>query len=277
MSWRVTVVIFVLLTVVFCRADATESGPSNTVGFWKLDVHRGFTQVSFPLLPADKSVNNVLAGQLTGGATSSESDQVLRWNHQTNSFQMVWYNTGTSTWTGDFTQFAESQSYWVYVQPTHPETQTLVTFGNVVETPSYAMGSMTPGYNAVGSVWAEPAPLAQAGLSGFQGGSYLFQSDQLISFDALTGSFKYAWKNQAGVWQGNLTQLEPLKGYWLFIAPGHAGFNWSNYPQPYMGPANFMPQPSVITNDNGTVAMPALLPTFPVKPVSTPAVSGGDQ
>jgi hypothetical protein len=191
---------------------------------------------------------------------------------------MIWYNTGTSTWQGDFTVFSEAQSYWIYVQPTHPETQTLVTFGNVVESPSVNMGAMTPGYNSVGSVWAEPTLLSQAGLTGFQGGNYLFQSDLLMSYNAQTGSFSYAWKNQAGVWQGNLTQLEPLKGYWIYIAPGHTGFNWNNYPQPLMGSPGFLPlPPHGIPEDMGSSGVPALLPPVPAStPGSTPAISGGE-
>jgi hypothetical protein len=277
MFWRIISAVFILLAAVFCRSSATESLSSNTVGFWKINIHRGFTQVSFPLLPTNKTVNNVLAGQLTGGATALQSDQVLRWNHATNSFQMVWYNTGTSAWEGDFTTFAEAQSYWIYVPASHPETQTLMTFGNVVEASSFNMGSMTLGYNAVGSVWAAPAPLAQAGLGSFQGGNYLFQSDLLLSYDALTGSFSYAWKNQSGVWQGTLTQLEPLKGYWLYIAPGHTGFNWNNYPQPVMGNPSFLPLLLTIPEDRVSSDVPALLPPVPAAlPGSTPAISGGE-
>jgi hypothetical protein len=275
---RTTCALLILLTAgFFCLSGAEESIPSNTVGYWKLTVHRGFNQFSFPLLPVDKSVNNVLAGQLTGGAAPAQSDQVLRWNHATNTFQMVWYNTGTSTWQGDFTDFAEGMSYWIYVQPDHPLTQTLVTFGNVVETPSFNMGAMTAGYNAVGSVWAAPSPLPQAGLTGFVGGTYLFQSDILMSYDALTGSTSYAWKNQGGVWQGNLTQLEPLKGYWLYVSPGHAGFNWNNYPQPIMGPSPFFFPPPTIGVDPAGPVIAAPMPPIPAPDTetksATPAVS----
>jgi hypothetical protein len=213
-------------------AQATESQPSNTVGFWKLEVGRDYTQISFPLLPADKSVDNVLGDQLTGGNNPEDSDQILRWDPAAGQFQMCWFNEGTGAWEGDFDSLSESSSYWIYVQQDHPVTQTLITHGNVIETPFYIMGAMAPGYNAVGSIWAIPAPISTSGLTGFQGGLYLFQSDLIMNYDAATGSYSYAWKDGNGNWLGGLTQLEPLRGYWIYVAPGHPGFVWNNYPQP---------------------------------------------
>lgn len=212
--------------------NADQSGPSNTVGFWKTEVLHGYTQMSFPLLPEDKTVNNVLSDQLTGGVTPEESDQILRWDPVAGQFQMCWYNTDTETWEGDFDTLSEAESYWVFVRSSSPANQTIVTYGNVVETPSYDMGTMTPGYNAVGSVWASPAPIADSGLEGFEGGLYLFLSDLIMSYDAATGTYSYAWQDGNSTWQGNLTEFEPLKGYWIYVAPGHAGFNWPNYYQP---------------------------------------------
>jgi len=240
--------IFVALSAAFAfliplGSSAIESGPSNTVGFWKVDVHPGYTQISFPLLPADKSVDNVLADQLTGGSTPAESDQVLRWAAAAGQFQMCWYDASTQTWQGDFNQFSEAESYWTYVQPDHPETQTIITFGNVVQAPFYNMGMMTSGYNAVGSVWAIPAAISLAGLNGFAGGLYLFQSDLIMSYDASTGSYSYAWQDGGGNWLGDLTQFEPLMGYWIYIAPGHTGFDWSTFPQPGMSGTDYVTKP----------------------------------
>ncbi len=229
---RIGVLLLPLLFLLAQFCGAAESGPSNTVGFWKLDVQHGYTQISFPLLPGNKTVNNVLGDQLTGGNTSQESDQILRWDPASGQFQMCWYNTAVSEWEGEFNELSEAESYWIYVQPDHPSIQTIITFGNVIETVSFDMGRMTPGYNAIGSVWAVTVPILQAGLDGFEGGLYLFLSDLIMSYDAYTGSYTYTWQDDSNDWQGNLTQFEPLKGYWIYIPPGHDGFEWSNYPQP---------------------------------------------
>jgi hypothetical protein len=219
-----------LLMPLPCPAD--DSGPSNTVGFWKTDVQHGYTQMSFPLLPDDKSLDNVLGDQLTGGSTSGESDQILRWNAAGGRYEMSWFNSGALSWEGEIETLSEAESYWVYVQESSPTQQTIVTYGNVVETASYDMGTMTPGYNAIGSVWAVSAPLSSSGLDGFEGGLYLFLSDLIMGYDASTGSYRYAWQDGSSNWQGDLTELEPLMGYWIYIAPGHTGFDWSNYYQP---------------------------------------------
>lgn len=279
-SGQASAILVALILSIPRLSVALESGPSNTVGFWKVDVHPGYTQMSFPLLPADKSVNNVLGDQLTGGLTMGESDQVLRWNAASGQFQTCWYNTANQTWQGDFGQFSEAESYWIYVQANHPATQTIVTFGNVYEEPYYDMGTMRPGYNAIGSVWPVPAALSLAGLGGYEGGLYLFLSDLITSYDASTGSYPYAWQDGNGTWKGNLTQFEPLKGYWIFVAPGHPGFEWPIYPQP--DPTNSdhrtLPLPKPVANSIGNAPVKTLPPTMPPLPnsalkgqVNTPA------
>lgn len=229
---RAVVTLLPLLFLLGQIGSAVESGPSNTVGFWKLDVQHGYTQFSFPLLPVNKNVDFVLGNQLTGGLTPEDSDQILRWDPASGQFQMCWYNLESSRWQGEFNELTESESYWVYVQEDHPDLQTIVTFGNVVEMPSYNMGQIAPGYNAVGSVWAAPVAISQAGLDGFEGGLYLFLSDLIMSYNAATGSYSYAWMDEGSTWQGNLTDFQPLHGYWIYVPPGHDGFDWSNYPQP---------------------------------------------
>ncbi len=284
MSMRLICGVLLFFALFTLGVNATESGPSNTVGFWKLEVHPGFTQISFPLLPADKTVNNVLAGQLTGGATSAQADQILHWNAATGQYQMCWYNSSTSAWQGDFNLLDEAESYWIYVQPSHPATQTIVTFGNVVEEPTYNMGMISPGYNAVGTVWAEPAPISLAGLSGFQGGMYLFQSDLIMSYNAGTGLYDYAWKNESGNWQGNLTQFEPLKGYWIYIAPGHPGFNWTTYPHPNPNTVHIanplLPNPAyqsvqISPAQTFPAPLPPVLSGTAATPADIPSVKGG--
>jgi hypothetical protein len=173
----------------------------------------------------------VLGDQLTGAATAQESDQVFRWNAAAGQFEVAWYNTTSGHWVGDFDQVTETESYWIYVQPDHP-ARTIVTYGNVMEDPWVSMGYIGVGYNAVGSVWAVPAPIAQAGLNEYTGGLYLFLSDLIMSYDASSGSYTYAWKNEADEWQGTLSEFEPLRGYWIFVPPTHTGFDWPLYPQP---------------------------------------------
>jgi hypothetical protein len=211
---------------------SAESAPSPTVGYWKLTVHHGYTQISFPLLPANKSLNYVLNGQLTPGNSASTSDQIIGWDANSQLYQVCWRNIASGNWEGDFDSLSEAKSYWIYVQPNHPAEQTLISAGHLVAFDSYDMGIILPGYNAVGSVWVTPSNIFQAGLEGFQGGLYLFNSDQILHFDALSGYYLSAWKNEAGLWQGNLMQLEPFKGYWIYISPTHPGFAWPNFPRP---------------------------------------------
>ncbi|TKJ41292.1 hypothetical protein CEE37_06400 [candidate division LCP-89 bacterium B3_LCP] len=263
---------------------AVESGPSNTVGFWKADVGHGFTQISFPLLPNDKTVTNVLGDQLTGAGVPEESDQIHRWNSGTASFEICWYNIETSQWEGQFSELSESESYWIYVQPTSPAMQTIITYGNIIEEPSYGMGQMVPGYNAIGSIWAMPAQVTQAGLNGFEGGLYLFLSDLLMGYDASTGSYSYAWQNESSTWMGDLTALEPLQGYWIYVAPGHDGFDWPNYPQPESPIANGIIQvnPNPIQDNLKSIPpvptpQPVTYSTSTSQPVQSTSVKGGAQ
>lgn len=280
MSGRVLIILTMVALVLLPGSGfAIESGPSNTVGFWKLDVNPGFTQMSFPLLPQNKSLDNVLQDQLTGGTVPEESDQIMRWDAQHGRYQVAWYDLNSGHWTGEFDQVSESESYWIYVQPDHPAVQTIVTYGAVVEDPVYDMGQMTPGYNAVGSVWAMPASIPLSGLDGFQGGMYLFLSDLIMTYDSNSGNFIYTWKDADDEWQGDLLQFEPLKGYWIYVAPGHNGFDWSVYPQPNPAGLNLQAPPQIYPdNDVKVKRTPPPLPTVKTSskiPLSSASGKGG--
>ena len=269
MTCRIFGAVLVLAAFLLPYQNVTaESGPSNTVGFWKFDVAPGYTQGSFPLLPNDKTLDNVLGDQLTGSTTPDESDQILRWDAAVGEFQMAWYSTASGRWEGDFSTLTETEGYWIYVQPDHPATQTIVAYGNVVEEPYYNMGTMTPGYNAIGSVWAVPASIAQSGLNGYEGGMSLFLSALIMTCDPETGDYSYTWVDDGGFWQGDLTEFEPLKGYWIYIAPGHTGFEWPTYPQP--NPATLDAQTPPLENRPAQSTNPLKKKGLARPPIPTP-------
>ncbi len=277
MTCRILVLIMVAGVLSFpCVSSAIESGPSNTVGYWRFDVQHGFNHISFPLLPNDKSLDMVIGDQLTGATNAAQSDQILRWDASSAQFQTAWFNTNTNLWAGQFSELSEAESYWIYVQEDHPAIQSIVAYGNVIEVPTYSMGQMNPGYNAVGSVWAATSPIATSGLDEFEGGMYLFLSDLILSYNAASNSYSYAWKDGSDEWQGGLTDFVPLAGYWIYVAPGHTGFDWNIFPQPNPESLDSRHEPIIFPKFDGLKHMK--MPPVPTERiVKSSGAKGGSQ
>jgi len=111
------IAILAFATTVF----ATESDPSETVGFVKIDADVGYTSFGLPFTFYDAlhaqtmALDDIIGNQFTGGALFFQSDQIM----DINSGAIGWYNTGSSTWMGTLTTITPGHTYYVYVLSTH--------------------------------------------------------------------------------------------------------------------------------------------------------------
>ena len=195
---------------------ALESGPSETVGFFKIGVPAGYTAFSVPLKVyvggvETLALSDILGDQLTGGMAFN-SDKV--WDITAGTF--AWYNTGTSTWVG-FTDFIDGHAY--YVENKHAAID-LYLSGTVVEE-ACDYGTMAVGYNAFSVNSAKEISLDDLDLlsSGFTGGM-AFNSDKI--WDITAGTF--AWYNTGtSTWVG-FTTVTPTHSY--YVENKHTAFAW---------------------------------------------------
>ena len=222
-----TLLLLILISAAVGWAITTD--PSNEVGFWELNIQRGYNLVSFPVLPDGRDINVVIGSQLTGGASEDEADRVAWYNPETGEFVTAWLNSESGEWEGDLGELSEFKGYWIFVPENHPEIQTVKIVGNVFEGSEADMGMMQAGYNLIGNPYAVDVSVEQAGLveSGLEGGDYLFSSDILLDFDQEELQYDLIYLDSEGNYQAGFETLEPDKGYWVYVHSNHEGFQWT--------------------------------------------------
>ena len=210
-------------------AFATESDPSETVGFVKLPSAAGtYTPFGLPFTFYDAThtqtmtLDDIIGAQFTGAGAPFLSDQII----DINTGSYGWYNTGTSTWAG-MTSFTANHANYAYVRSGHPAVD--MYLAGQVDQSVINFGTMTAGtYNPVGIREAGEVNVSTLDLvsSGFTGATAPFLSDQLI--DMNTGS--YAWYNTGtSTWQG-MSTITPGHAYYVYVRAGHTSFDWTYNP-----------------------------------------------
>ena len=111
------IAILAFATTVF----ATESDPSETVGFVKIDADVGYTSFGLPFTFYDAlhaqtmALDDIIGAQFTGSPIPPQSDQLIDMN--TGAFAT--YNPGTLTWVGALTTVTPGHTYYVFVRSGH--------------------------------------------------------------------------------------------------------------------------------------------------------------
>jgi len=208
---------------------ALESDPSETVGYVRITVNEGYTAFGLPftftndLGDESYAINDVIGDQLTGGNFIFQSDQIIDIFDGASS----WYSNPALSWDPNMTLDTE-HSFYAKVLSGHG-TQDVYLAGRVEPEIIVYSTMMNPGYNPVGIKEAGVVGVEDLDLveSGFTGGNFIFQSDQLI--DINTG-FVAWYKSSDSTWQSSLTQVEPGAGYFIKVLTGHSAFTWTYDP-----------------------------------------------
>ena len=208
-------------------AFATESDPSETVGFVKIDADVGYTPFGLPFTFYDAThtptmaLDDIVGAQFTGGVAPFMSDQII----DINTGASGWYNTGTGTWT--LVNFTANHGNYANVLSTHPNVD--MYLAGQVDQSTIIFGTMAVGYNVVGIREAGEVILSDLDLvsSGFTGGAASFMSDQII--DMNTGSSAW-YSTGTSTWVGGLTNVIPGHVYYINVLSTHTPFDWTYNP-----------------------------------------------
>ena len=223
----------------------------DPVGVFQLELKRGLTLVSLPIVPRDRSLTSIIGSQLTGGNKASLSDRVIFFHESVS--QAPWLAEGTGTqydgkWmdpsgSAEFTQPVDpSISFVIKILPEHQDTY--ITFCGTVPMETERAITLKPGSNYVGSCYPLPVSLldteiAQDGV--VTGGTNSKDSDLLLSWQG--NDFEVAWLYENagsefdGQWidesgsQVSPIQFEPGKGYIIQIKLEQTNSSWT-YPNP---------------------------------------------
>ena len=222
------VLIFSILVLFLGSLFALESDPSAVVGFVKINAPANvYTTLGLPLEVDGQMVSTVFADgagvpYITGGVNPVFSDQI-----QEVGGAAAWYNSGTSTWIGDFAVDV-TKAYYAVIRAANPAADIYIC-GLVDNTTVVNYAPVLPNvYTTVGFREAGSAVMVgNIGLvaAGFQGGVNPVFSDQIQEVGGAS-----AWYNTGtSTWVGNFP-LTPGKAYYLVIRSGHTGLVSYSYP-----------------------------------------------
>lgn len=224
------VLIFGILVLFLGSLFALESDPSATVGFVQISSPANFyTALGLPL-EVDGQMASVVFSDgagvpyITGGANPVFSDQI----QQVGGGGTAWYNSGTSTWVGDFAVDV-TKAYLAVIRPANPAADIYIC--GTVDNTTVVVYDPIPAnfYTAIGFREAGSAVMiSNIGLltAGFLGGANPVFSDQIQQI----GGGGTAWYNSGtSTWVGDFA-LTPGKAYLLVIRNGHTGLAAYSYP-----------------------------------------------
>ena len=223
----------------------------NMVGIYRITVQEGMNLISLPLVPFSSTLVDVIGNQLTGADNEGDADRLWVWSD--NKYQFAWLVDGVGPaydgkwYTGNAETtitFAADRGAWIQVRQGHG-TQHIYVVGEVASTARTI--PLSAGMNLVGSSYPMAVALGDKGIndsnlweSGATGSDNEGDADRVWNW---TGTnYQFHWlvagvnADIDGTWYtGNnqsMLTLEPGKGYWVQIRPGHTGFTWT-YPKPY--------------------------------------------
>ena len=224
----------------------------NVVGMYRITVKEGMNLLSLPLVPfGSTQLIDVIGNQVAGADNEGDADRLWVWSK--NKYQFAWLVDGVGPeydgkWytgnDGTTITLGADQGAWVQVRAKHG-TQQIYVVGEVSwkarEIP------LLVGMNLVGSSFPLAVPLGDQGAkdsnlweSGVKGADNEGDADRIWIWTGKNYTFNWLVDSVGpeydGTWYlGNdpsTLNLEPGKGYWMQIRPGHTGATWK-YPKPY--------------------------------------------
>ena len=234
---------------------AVKNGASifdyNTVGAFDLNLSSGLNLVSLPLVPADLSIGEILADQLTGGESSAEADQLRLWNGE--EYEIAWLYDGPAAeykdkWidasTGQETREAidPTSAFWLAVQDNHPAESLTIT-GAVPAEPETEI-PLKKGHNFIGSVYPMRVQLKDSELyedGVMKGGVGSGEADIINAWtgdgyerawvvDGVNSDIDGTWMDETGKNESTM-MFQPGDGYIIWIKGDNDNKVWT-WPNP---------------------------------------------
>ncbi len=221
---------------------------SNRVGEYSITIMPNWNLISWPLIPSDISINNIIGDQLNGTEDPTTADRILVWNELTQTYQAAWFCGGPvcESWGEPYynhwlaTDYSQStltlpadEGFWVHNRSGAMEILRIV--GEVSEIDrTVQVGS---GWQMLGSAFPGARNLDKANISA-TGTEDPQTADRILYWDKTTQTYKSAWLCGGSVCE---TWGEPYYNHWLaldyspsdiILQPGH-GFWLQNRHNPF--------------------------------------------
>lgn len=241
---RLTYLTLLALAIPAFAFAAGFDEPSNPAGLWAVEFEPGIHLVSFPLLPRDVSVQNVLHDHFPGTQYWDTSTRIFTVEDGISKF--AYYND-EGEWSGSIDTLRLDRGYWLVI-PDGAGTIEFDLAGGGHAMSETDLGEIDPGVNIVAAPAVVPVPLAGSGLaqSGLAGGEFAANADRVFTW--IDGQLVPAWVNPEHGWIGAGFTFHPGRGYIVERTGGREPFNWTRPPLEFGGGAG-----------DGTVVIPDAL------------------
>ncbi|MBD3165400.1 hypothetical protein GF324_02275 [bacterium] len=213
-----------LLFSTTATAQQTFGTPSNLAGVWTMTVSEGTHLVSFPLLPEDPTLENVLGDQLPGGEQWDEASRLV--TVVGGVVDGAFYHSTDEEWQGTLDMLDTRRGYWLVIPEGAGEID-LEMVGAAMDADTIDMGIIQPGMTLVSAGAPYPGSMSSSGMvqSGFSSSSYEETSDRVYKWEA--GSLQPGWHaGQQQGWQGSVGGFSPEAGYVVVVINPDGGFHW---------------------------------------------------
>jgi len=202
--------------------------PSNLGGIWRLTFTPGVHLISFPFLPQDASLDEVLGNGFPGATHWDEATRIV--TIVNGEYIGAYYNVALERWFGNLTTLESQRGYWLIL----PEDSTPVSVtvaGVSAAQDAVRIEPLAEGLNLVASPLPYPITLEASGLeaSGLLRGDYLPLADRVYAWQQQR--LAPAWVKTDGAWAGASFPLQPTRGYLIWRTPNRGALEW-RLPEP---------------------------------------------
>lgn len=180
--------ICMLAAVLFLLPQLTAAvTQDDVVGYWTFDLQPGFNLVSFPLLPENSTVGEVI-GDALGGV------EITTWDSRLGRYRWTRYDTEAGRWTGDMYVLDRGTAYWFHL-PDGDGNRRLIITGHPEQYTRFEWSQYGTGWKYFAPTFGKPQMLAD-----LPSGS---SRDLLVSWNRNFARFDLAEGLQEGNWHTN--------------------------------------------------------------------------
>ena len=234
-----------LIICLFLPLAAGAVTQQDVVGFWTFDLEPGFNLVSFPVLPENPTIQNVL-GDGIGSA------EITTWDKRLDRYRYSSFNSETNRWNGDLFVLNRGIAYWIYNSDN--ERKRMVVSGRPEQYRKFDWGQLDHGWSYYAPTIGKDESLRDLPPAN--------SDDLLINWNVTESRFDLIEATPEGWAPGYIGEFKADQSYLMYLNRRPAR-NIAPLTQPEMryqptdgrdhggGDYRVPPRPLVIGNENG--------------------------
>lgn len=234
-----------LIIILLLPLAATAVTQQDVVGFWTFNLEPGFNLVSFPVLPENPTIQNVLSDKIG-------SAEITSWDNRLGRYRYSKFNSETDRWEGDLYVLNRGIAYWIYNG--NDEPQRLIVSGRPEQYTKFDWSQLDNG-------WSFYAPTIGKSES-LRDHPPANPNDLLITWNSIESRFDLIEATPEGWAPGYIDEFRADRSYLMYLnarQARHVGpptalevnYRPTDGSDPNGGSYREPPRPLVVGNENG--------------------------